>query len=127
MRITGLTALSTAVISLGTAFAQQAPDNAIRNADGTRTIPQSRQLPEANERHSRWCKNHGGVDITNDGNLTLESNTIDAVVCMRTDGSPGETGAFIPKGNTEGVIAPDANLEKAPAFTSDTTKLGPGN
>ncbi|WP_316152799.1 hypothetical protein [Cupriavidus sp. BIC8F] len=56
-----------AAVSMSTTHAQNAPDNAIRNADGSRTILRSQQLPEANERHARWCQMHGGVDITNEG------------------------------------------------------------
>lgn len=118
--IKGLRAVCASALCHSLAFAQQVPDNAIRNADGSRTILKSQQYPEANERHARWCKERGGVDITNEGNLTLESNTTDAVVCMRTDGSAGSTGAFVPRGNAKGAILPDAGVEKAPSLIPDT-------
>lgn len=99
-----------------TAHSQQAPDNAIRNADGSRTILRSQQLPEANERHARWCTQHGGIDITNQGDLTLGPNTVDAVVCQRVDPGPGFAGAYIPKEKGQTTISPDIKIEKAPSI-----------
>jgi hypothetical protein len=104
-----------AAASLNSAQAQNAPDDAIRNADGSRTILRSQQLPEANERRGRWCKMHGGMDVTNDGDVTLGPNTFDAVVCLHVDPStPGFAGAYIPKNSKQTVISPDAEIEQAP-------------
>lgn len=104
-------------LAMASAHGQHAPDNAIRNADGSRTILRSQQLPEANDRHARWCQQHGGIDITNQGDLTLGPNTVDAIVCQRTTPGPGFTGAYIPKGNGQITISPDVKLEKAPSAT----------
>lgn len=97
---------------------QPAPDNAIPNPDGSRTILRSQQLPEANARHARWCAEHGGVDVTNEGDLTLSADTYDAVICVRTDFSkPGFSGAYIPEHGS--IITPDNRLETAPAIGPD--------
>lgn len=104
-----------AIAGTSTSSAQNAPDNAIHNADGSRTILRSQQLPEANERHARWCQMHGGVDMTNEGDLTLDSKTLDAVICRRLDPSaPGFSGAYMPKNPRQNIISPDAEMEKAP-------------
>ncbi len=96
---------------------QHAPDNAVRNSDGSRTILRSQQLPEANERHARWCQQHGGVDITNEGDVTLGPNSSDAVICRRTDMSaPGFTGAYRPKDGRKDIIDPDATYDISPSI-----------
>ncbi|MCO4865214.1 hypothetical protein MKD38_26310 [Cupriavidus sp. WGlv3] len=120
-----ITALGAAA-SISPVLAQNAPDNAIRNADGTRTILRSQQLPDANERHARWCQLHGGVDITNDGDVTLGPKTLDAVVCRRLDPSvPGFSGAYIPKSPDQNAIAPDTEMEKAPFIIPQPPRISP--
>ncbi|NOV23256.1 hypothetical protein E5S69_06840 [Cupriavidus necator] len=120
-----ITALGAAA-SMTSALAQNAPDNAIPNADGSRTILRSQQLPEANERHARWCRLHGGVDITNDGDVTLGQKTLDAVVCRRLDPSArGFSGAYIPKSLDKNVISPDAEMEKAPFIIPQSPRMSP--
>ena len=97
---------------------QPAPDNAILNPDGSRTILRSQQLPEANARHARWCAEHGGVDVTNEGDMTLSANTYDAVICLRTDPRKGGfNGAYIPEQGS--VITRDGPLQKAPPIWLD--------
>ncbi len=116
-----------AAVSMSTAHAQNAPDNAIRNADGSRTILRSQQLPEANERHARWCQMHGGVDITNEGDLTLDPQTLNAVVCRRLDPSaPGFSGAYVPKNPKQNAISPDTEMEKAPFIIPERPRMSPG-
>ncbi|RAS12478.1 hypothetical protein C7415_101514 [Cupriavidus alkaliphilus] len=120
LRITALGAAA----CMSHALAQNAPDNAIRNADGSRTILRSQQLPEANERHARWCQLHGGVDITNDGDVTLGPKTFDAVVCRRLGPSaPGFSGAYIPKSPDQNVISPDTEMEKAPFLIPQSPRM----
>jgi hypothetical protein len=122
-RIRNLVTIAALGAIAGTSNAQNAPDNAIRNADGSRTILRSQQLPEANERHARWCQMHGGVDVTNEGDLTLESKTLDAVICRRLDPSaPGFSGAYIPKNWSRNIISPDSEMEKAPFITPGRPK-----
>ncbi|MDQ0141056.1 hypothetical protein [Cupriavidus necator] len=107
-----------AATSTTPALAQNAPDNAIPNADGSRTILRSQQLPEANERHARWCQMHGAVDMTNEGDVTLGPKTFDGIVCQSLGPSkPGFSGAYIPKDQSLRIISPDAEMEKAPSIT----------
>ncbi|NUT14596.1 MAG: hypothetical protein HOQ33_08855 [Cupriavidus sp.] len=102
------------IAGMSSGRAQNAPDNAIHNADGSRTILRSQQLPEANERHARWCQMHGGVDMTNEGDVTLGPKTFDGVVCSSIDPSkPGFSGAYILKDQSLRIISPDAEMEKA--------------
>ncbi len=104
-----------AIAGTSTSNAQNAPDNAIHKADGSRTILRSQQLPEANERHARWCQMHGAVDITNEGDVTLGPKTFDGIVCSSLNPStPGFSGAYIPKDQSLRIISPDAEMEKAP-------------
>lgn len=111
--------LAAATLSLtSSAVAQKVPENAIQNSDGSRTILRSQQLPDANERHARWCAQHGGVDITNEGDLTLSAGAGDAVVCAYTGKEErGFSGAYIPeKGETmPDAIGPDSRLRMAPS------------
>ncbi|AMR76813.1 hypothetical protein A2G96_03125 [Cupriavidus nantongensis] len=120
------TALAVAA-SMGPALAQNAPDNAIHNADGSRTILRSQQLPEANERHARWCQLHGAVDITNEGDVTLGPKTFDGIVCSSIDPStPGFSGAYIPKDQSLRILSPDTELEKAPSLIPQRRSVAPG-
>ena len=108
-------------------FAQHAPDNAIRNPDGTRTILQGQQLPEANRRHDEWCRQHGGRDITNDGNVTLGSGTQDAVVCASDDPSIGGfNGAYVPEPDKKDahIISP-GKLKRAPQVAPEAPESSP--
>ncbi len=111
-------AVLAAAVGASAIHAQNAPDNAIHNTDGSRTILRSQQLPEANKRHARWCQMHGAVDITNEGDVTLGPKTFDGIVCRSLDPStPGFSGAYIPKDQSQRIIAPDAEMEKAPSNT----------
>lgn len=115
-----------AAVGASTTNAQNAPDNAIPNADGSRTILRSQQLPEANERHARWCQMHGGVDVTNEGDLTLGGKTLDAVICRRLDPSaPGFSGAYVPKNPNQTIISPDSEREKAPFIIPERPRMAP--
>jgi hypothetical protein len=114
-RIRNVATVAALASATALASAQNAPDNAIHHPDGSRTILRSQQLPEANERHARWCEMHGGVDITNEGDVTLGPNSFDGVVCRSLDPSkPGFSGAYIPKDQSLRIISPDVELEKAP-------------
>ncbi|UDM50065.1 hypothetical protein [Cupriavidus sp. MP-37] len=114
------------IAGMSSSNAQNAPDNAIHNADGSRTILRSQQLPEANERHARWCQMHGAVDITNEGDVTLGPNTFDGVVCQSLDPSkPGFSGAYIPKDQSLRIISPDAEMEKAPSIIPQRSGMSP--
>ncbi|WP_156811582.1 MULTISPECIES: hypothetical protein [unclassified Cupriavidus] len=115
-----LVGITIAAAGVNVAYAQQAPDNAVRNADGSRTILRSQQLPDANARHAQWCKERGGVDITNEGDLTLDPQTTDAIICRRVDSSPGFTGAYVPKEGGGAVIAPGIKMEKSPSIMPST-------
>jgi len=109
-----------ALAAVTTSHAQHAPDNAIVNPDGSRTILRSQQLPEANERRAAWCREHGGVDITNEGDVTLSQGAVDVVVCRRTDTSaPGFSGAYVPQGGPQDRIQPGIQLEKARPFVPE--------
>lgn len=112
-----LTAVMVSVTS--TALAQKVQENAIMNSDGSRTILRSQQLPDANERRARWCAERGGVDVTNEGDLTLSAGAEDAVVCAYSgDQKAGFSGAYIPKKGEQmpNAIAPDPSIRKAPSL-----------
>lgn len=105
----------------------KAPENAIMHSDGSRTILRSQQLPEANQRHSRWCAEQGGVDVTNDGDVTLSAGAADAVICAYPDGpKPGFSGAYVPRPGKSmpKSIEPSIDIEAAPPLTPDLSPAG---
>ncbi|AOY95520.1 hypothetical protein BKK79_27605 [Cupriavidus sp. USMAA2-4] len=113
------------LLPLATAQGQPAPDPGSQQADGARAKPGMPSSPEDDARRARWCRKHGGIDVTHQGEPTPGPNSMDVVICQRTDGGPGFSGAYIPQQRGQGKISPDVRMKIAPPADPAPARMPP--
>ena len=59
-------------------------EHAVRNSDGTLTIAAHMHNRATNAFHQQYCQAYGGVDITDETDITIGPGNLDAVTCLYT-------------------------------------------
>ncbi|SAI46807.1 Uncharacterised protein [Bordetella ansorpii] len=90
--------------------------NAQGNHDGARTVPRGQQTPQSNALRQQFCQARGGVDVTDEGDVTVSAGAAHVIVCQFPQGSPPDTGGYVPIDPLpEGkALSPDVPLRPAP-------------
>ncbi|SAI73134.1 Uncharacterised protein [Bordetella ansorpii] len=101
-----------------TAYAYEPLQNAQINPDGSRTVQRGQQTPQANAQRQQFCEARGGVDVTNEGNVTLSAGAADVIVCQFPEGTKPDTGGYVPVDPLpeSKSLSPDVPLRPAPSF-----------